>query len=905
MGWVLRPEDVADSLRGEIGGKAGNLLHLTRAGYPVPPWLAVSAGAFDTVLADAGGAAKVRARLAGIDYRDAAALETAAADLRKGIAVAGTAFDWEALLAGCRSAFAPDDFCAVRSSATVEDSRVASFAGQFESFLFVRGDKALRNAIEGCWRSAFSARVLAYQHARGLDPATVRVAVVVQRMVAARASGVLFTRDAATGRAGRIAISANLGLGVSVVGGTTACDSFFVDRRTRAVSSQIAVKRSRDVLAGSGGGLTTEPIPEAEQSKPCLSGEEIERLAGIGLAIERDLGEPQDIEWAVDGAGIWILQTRPITTPPAAAEQPVLWDNSNIVESYPGITTPLTFSFAREAYSTVYPQALAAFGVSSRVLRRNRAVFDTMIGLARGRIYYNLNSWYTALALLPGFRFTARFMELMMGLRDPQAREVVRAATPPPESASAGAAGLAYLLLRTTFETAVSPRRNREFLRDVEAICGPAEREDFSALSPTALVDRYARLRETLLGNWKPPILNDTISMLFYGVLRRMLAGLAGEDGLQADLLAGLPGLLTTAPARRLAEMASLVLAEPDLRALFESRDDASLADAVLLGGAAPELARAAREYLDEFGCRSPGELKLEEPSLRAEPAPLFASIRAYVSHNLTDVDTQQAEGLARYRAALRLVKSKLGWVFGLPSPRYLLLRLVLHRARLHLRDRENMRFARARVFGVARDLFLALGRHLAAMDEIDEERDVFYLEAGELLGFVNGSGTTADLRGLARLRRAEFDRYQSDPPPRFETRGAAFHDMKDAAGLPPAEDGAAGVLRGLGCQPGRVRGPVHVVEEPAKASIKPGEIVVARQTDPGWVIVFPLAAGLLVERGGPLSHAAIVARELGIPAVVGIPDLLERLHDGDWVELDGAAGTVRKLDGVRAAKGG
>jgi pyruvate,water dikinase len=229
--------------------------------------------------------------------------------------------------------------------------------------------------------------------------------------------------------------------------------------------------------------------------------------------------------------------------------------------------------------------------------------------------------------------------------------------------------------------------------------------------------------------------------------------------------------------------------------------------------------------------------------------------------------------------------------------------RWVLKHARLRIRDRENLRFERTRLFGRVRRIVLELGRRLYALGRLDTPREVFYLEVEEVLGFVEGTATMVDLARLARLRRSEFDGYRQLPAPadRFETRGAvhqghAFTAVHTAAGQ-IGESGAGDEARqGLGCYPGRVRGPVRVVVDPRTARIRQGEILVAQRTDPGWVMLFPACTGLLVERGSLLSHSAIVAREMGLPAIVSIPGLTDWLADGDWVEMDGASGQVRRL---------
>lgn len=234
----------------------------------------------------------------------------------------------------------------------------------------------------------------------------------------------------------------------------------------------------------------------------------------------------------------------------------------------------------------------------------------------------------------------------------------------------------------------------------------------------------------------------------------------------------------------------------------------------------------------------------------------------------------------------------------------------VLAHARARIRDRENLRFERTRLFGRVRRIFLELGRRFYAQDLLDDPRDIFYLELEEALGFVEGTASSTRLRDVSALRRAEFDAYRAEPPlpDRFETRGVAllgdFIVPTEAGAAEPgegAEPSGPGpddaTLRGIGCCPGIVRGTVRIVRDPYRTTLDVGDILVADHTDPGWIILFPSAAGLLVERGSLLSHAAIVARELGLPTVVSLPGVTRWLSDGDRVELDGGRGTVRRLE--------
>ncbi|MEW6282702.1 MAG: PEP-utilizing enzyme, partial [Candidatus Eremiobacterota bacterium] len=548
----------------------------------------------------------------------------------------------------------------------------------------------------------------------------------------------------------------------------------------------------------------------------------------------------------------------PITALPEPAPV-VVWDNSNIIESYSGVTTPLTFSFALSVYEHVYRQFCQVMGVEESLLERNRPVFARMLGLIRGRIYYNLLNWYRVLALLPGFSFNREFMERMMGVREKLPD--VDLPAPPRTGKAQDLWRLLRMAARMRSAHARLPEQIRAFHARVEAVLARYP-TDLRGLSPGELLATYRRLEEDLLMHWKAPLVNDFFAMMAHGLLNRLVERwLPGEaTTLGNDLMCGEGGMISTEPAAALARLSHLD---------FES----------------PAFREACREYLERFGDRSVGELKLETETLRENPEALLALARSYRE---AGVSLDPGRGRELRRAAEARVVARLS---GIKRSAFF---AVLREARRGVRDRENLRFERTRVFALVRRIFLALGSHLARRGALEAERDVFYLTCEEVFGYFEGAGVTADLKALVELRRAEFAVYREEPAPpdRFETLGPPGRAPFSRVPGPGSREG----LRGLGCCPGVVRAPVRVVRDPARAGDLRGCILVTERTDPGWVVLFATVSGLAVERGSMLSHSAIVAREMGIPCVVGVAGLMEALRDGETVELDGSAGTVKRV---------
>ncbi len=835
-----------------VGAKAARLASLARQGYDVPPFFVIGAEVFAGVRADPRLRELDRAIAAdGVGGRDAAeaASRVLAAPIDPRV--------WPRVLELRRVIGAGP--VAVRSSAIVEDGAAHSFAGQLDSVLGVRDDDALARAVRAVWASVYGARAVAYRRLRDV-PRSLDVAVIVQRQVEADRAGVSFSVDPTD--ACLLAISATRGLGDALVAGRTPGETYRVDRETLA---------------------TTGPLADGA----ILSERELRDLATLALRLERDAGCPQDVEWAIANGRIHVLQARAITTAPARR---TTWDNANIVESFPGLTLPLTYSLARACYAAVYRQAAALAGVSQDALDAHDDDLQLMIGLIRGRVYYRLDSWYAMLSLLPGVSHNRRFMEQMMGVRTSLRSGRVHTRPSPSEVVR-----IARLSARMAILGLSLGGRVRAFARMIDEICGEHERHDLRALDADALVARYETLTRTIRDRWQAPIMNDFSTALMFGLARLLLGRWGRGAASLEDLLRGIE-MPSVVPAREMAAIAATVRADEGLRALFRERTDDELASELVAGRLPRPLERAVSGYLDRFGYRCVQELKLERPSLRDDAAPLFAGIRAYIDRPDVDLLRSAERDRAARHAAERRLHERLGGVLGSASPRLVALRWIVGRARRHMRDREEMRFARGRVFGLARELFTAMGLRLAEAHRIDDGRDIFYLTVEEACAAARGDGT-ADLRSLVRARRLEYDRYESEPPlpDRFETSGdpsAAAESLVTSG----ADEAPGDALQGTPCCAGVVRGIARVVAAPSRHELRAGEVLVARETDPGWVTVFPLAAGILIERGSPLSHSAIVARELGIPTIVGIRGLTREITTGALLTMDGATGRVTRV---------
>jgi phosphohistidine swiveling domain-containing protein len=904
--WILKAQDQLDLQAAEAGGKARNLAFLSQQKFPVPPWFALGRAALEAFL-DQHQFSRLIERAAPTEAFEA---EVLAAFLEKPLP--------EDVLQALRAALQEhgfqNEFLAVRSSGLAEDGGAQSFAGQYSSFLFQKGEAAIVDSIKRCWASAFSHRVLHYRQQNRLDIRDSAMGVVIQRMLHAERAGVMFTRHPIKVLdRDKILISAVFGAGEGLVSGLLAADSFELSRATGKVEQEIATK-TEALEIHPNGGLQKVALPPEKQTAASLSAAQIQKLGVLADQVESKAGRPQDIEWVFEKDELYLVQTRPITNLPPdvyyqAYEkqlQPFLWDNSNIIESYSGVTSPLTFSFASRAYNQVYIQFLDVMGVPKKLVDEMAPTFRNLLGLLRGRIYYNLANWYELVLALPGTSSNKTFMETMMGVKQglsPELQKIFDGIRAAPEY---GLVDKIKLLAKTWHRFRNIDDIIANFFRDFNKVYHEARAVDMRAMTLSEQMDYYFHLENSFLKKWQAPIINDYLCMIFFGLLKKLTAQWiqgADTESLQNDLLCGEGGLDSTEPTKFLLRLAKRIDAgDPAFKTWFTSTP----VDAVITGLRSTykdtPAAKDFAEFLDRFGFRCVNELKLEEPDLHDDPSFVVHSLVSYIrmgSFQTEDMEARERE--IRQKAEAIVDQNLRGWKRRVYN-------FVLREARRAVKNRENLRFARTKSFGLTRHLFRAMGSQLVAAGLLQDERDVFYLSIDELIAFVEGRGLTTRLGEIVAIRKAEFDEYRRtpSPPERFISYGAVGFSLAWPSVLMEADllrslqqiGDDPSKLYGTPCCPGVVEGTVRVVETLADAAGINGDILVTSRTDPGWVPLFPSCSGLLIERGSLLSHSAVVARELGLPTIVGVNGgLMKRLKTGDRVRIDAGKGEITILE--------
>jgi len=846
-----------------VGGKAAGLGRLLDAGFAVPDGFCITTAAYARA-----------ATAAGLDDVSAAVRE-AYRELRR---------DGE------------DDVpVAVRSSATAEDLPDASFAGQQDTFLNVIGTEAVLDAVRRCWASLWTDRAVSYREQAGVDHAGVRLAVVVQRMVDAEVAGVLFTADPVTGSRRRSVVDAAPGLGESVVSGAVNPDHLVTDEAGTVLEQRTGDKRVA-VRAAPGGGTTR--TERAADGSSCLTADRVRELVTTGGRIQEHLGAPQDVEWAFDTAGtLWLTQSRPITTlhpvPQVTAPGLRVFVCVSLVQ---GLTRPLT------------PMGLSAFrvmGSAGATRMWGVPVADPLAGPAvladaGGRLFVDVTGALRSRvgrAIAPKIaRFgEARAEAVLESLFDDPAFSVLN----PSRRPLARRIGRLLVRYRVPVLVALALARPAAAHRRIDRVGDDLRRtlRPPATASPADRLDRALRLLGDAI-----PMLPRVVPVPFTGMalhaLALRLASPDADDATGQELLRGLPHNTTTGMDLELWALASRIRTDDVSAAALRAGAPRDLADSYRRGDLPPALQSALAGFLARHGHRAVAEIDLGMPRWSDDPAHLLGVLTNYLRLDDTAPDGTAPDGTApdaqfarAARAAEAACAAVVERVRRRSRPRAALVGFALRRARQLAGARETHKDYLIRILAAARAELAAVGSELAGRGLLDVADDVFFLDLAQVRSALDG----ADHRDVVAARREEYRRELR----RRHVPRVLLSDGTEPETLLRTTATDPGTLVGSPASAGVVTAPARVVLDPVGAHLEPGEILVAPSTDPGWTPLFLTAGGLVMEMGGPISHGAVVAREYGIPAVVGVPDATTRIRTGDVVTVDGAAGLVRPAPGA------
>jgi pyruvate,water dikinase len=779
-------------------------------------------------------AADVGEAVAALDPRDAAELHARCAAIRERLVATPLPDELDEALRARLPELLTEGRVSVRSSATLEDLAGAAFAGQHDTYLNVAGVDGVLDAVRRCWASLWEDRAVRYRHERGYAPDAAAMAVVVQRMVRSEVAGVAFSMDPVSGDLDRIVVNAAWGLGETVVSGEGGIDQFAVSKHTGEVLERVIAEKTHALLSTDDGTEQVE-LPPEQRTAPSLSDAELAELRDLVMRVERFYAFPQDTEWALAGGELYLLQSRPVT------EFPARWTRDESAERFPNPVTPLTWDFTTEGFHQSLAHSLELLGY--------QPFAGTWFERFDGYVYGN----QTAVQLFTqGLQVRVDSLDELRGKKDDWIERY-----------------------RWVQELPVA------WARDLDRYLltlGRLSAIDLASLDDAALWRHLQAVDALGRDYFRPNIAISITQGVLHRTLYSILAMLAGRDR-AAVLYDGLTCFCDT----------KTNLVNADLYRLYRLvRDDEALERALLAtdrralweGGALaghPRFAAAFGRFLENHGHREV-DFDAYVPTWSGQPWVVLENLRLMLMQgDVADPAEREVELRARQSAAER------EYLAALPAE----LRnfgaelLRLTRAYTALDDLEHYQTTRLSI--PFRAAIVEVGRRLADRGALADADDVFFLRKQTLTALMEG-GETGDAAGEARRNRDEYDAAKRSTPPRV------YGQAPEA----PME----GALLGLPGSPGVAEGPVrrvHGVED--FALFTPGSVLVARTTNPAWTPLFYSAVAVVTESGGPLSHGAVTAREVGVPAVMAVHGALTALQDGERVRVNGSQGMVFPVD--------
>lgn len=878
----------------EIGSKAFHLSTLQREGFRVPPFFMLSR--YDVELLFGAVLLEVESIFASVNGSDSEDLMVRCERAQLLIESFEPSADLlQPLLQRCLDTFGSGYYISVRSSAMSEDSASASFAGQHSTFLYTTSDSLVMN-VKKSLASAWGFGVLSYRLHHGLDIRGIQYAMVLQKMVFATRAGIAFSMNSQGNMADAV-INCGYGMGEGIVMDKVAVDCYHVNRALRRTTRSL-VRKEQAMEFSPSLGIHLAAVPYEKQNVAALTDEEIFEVFDVAIQAEKLLAKPADIEfvWGEDGL-LYLLQMRPITT--IHREDLVVLDNTNIVESYPNITLPLSYSFASMAYTNLFRRSAKAFWISSEKFDANHEVFDHLIEHFYGRVYYRLDNWYRMMALVYNSKRSMQAWETAVGL---------------PDSASDSykfplsgkiKTGLSVLWMVINYK-----KGSRRFFAHFASSYHQFKQYQQHQNSPKDLWNHLEQSIERTFEQYHLTIVNDYLAFKAFGWLQDAIrdAKISDNPELANELVVGQGGVESELAVMAFLNIKAQVLENPTLMSIFTQEDSE-----VLHQIKAPEFLKFYQDwhnYLERFGDRTLAELKLEVKSPRRNPEMLVQLVKSQLDTNMTAENFKERQGKI-FENAQALVKAKLKWWM----PKTWWFNLTLGLSRYGLANRENMRFCRTRVYSASKDIFLAMADLMVLAGVLDVAEDVFYLTMDEVKEFAfpalaNPVKDDADegaksnriekksYREIVAERKDTYEKYRS-----LRLPDRIIYSKKDKPDLSQYLEDVTKegvdmneVLKGVPVSKGIAEGEALVITEPVLNADVKGKILISKMTDPGWVFLMSQAIALVTEKGSLLSHTAIVGRELGIPVVVAVQDVTQRIKTGERIRVNGSTGIIERL---------
>ncbi len=860
--YVLDLREIDRTQVAVAGGKGANLGELSRIeGLRVPAGFCVTTEAFRRILAKAPSIDDRLDRLSRLEPDDREAIRELSAEIRGAIEDVAIPGDLAAAITGALTRLGDQAACAVRSSATAEDLPTASFAGQQDTYLNVVGPAAVLRHVSRCWASLFTERAVTYRLRNGIDHRKVRMAVVVQRMVFPHAAGILFTADPVTGNRKVASVEAGFGLGEALVSGLVNADVYKV-RDGEIVARTIGDKRLA-IHASPAGGTEERAIEPERQAQPALADEQVVRLAELGRRIEARFGHPQDIEWCLDGDGLHVVQSRPITT---LFPIPEAGDGENHV-------------YISVGHQQMMTDPMKPLGLSFWQMTTPRPMAE-----AGGRLFVDV----TRILASPASR--AGLMG-MMGTSDPLIGDALQTILdrgdfipPPPDEGPAwtppGSGGA---------PVDADPALVTELIERTQASIAAAKR-DIRGRSGAALLDfiqaDIQELRRILFDPQSRPVIMTGMEAAWW--LNERLEAWLGEKNAADTLTQSVPHNVTSEMGLALLNVADAVRPHPEVVAFLQNAEDDGFLDELPALPGGREARDAIQGWLDRYGMRGVGEIDITRPRWSERPTMLLPLILGNVRNFEPGAAARRFE--QGRREAAKKEREVLERLRALPDGEGKAeeTKRMIDRVRTFAGYREYPKYGMVSRYFVYKQALMQEAGRLVRAGVLREADDIFYLRFDELQDVVRTSQVDDQ---LIRERRDAFRLYQALTPPRVLTS-----DGEMLTGAYRRDDLPPGALVGLAVSAGTVEGRARVILDVARADLEPGDILVTAYTDPSWTPLFVSIAGLVTEVGGLMTHGAVIAREYGLPAVVGVQHATRLIREGQRIRVHGTDGYVEIL---------
>jgi rifampicin phosphotransferase len=890
-----------------VGGKATNLAEMAKLGMDVPPGFVVTDSAFQLFLDENKLLGPIGKAIESLEAKQLERINAASKAIN-GLVLAAKIPEpvLAAILAFVSEAF-PDDALAVRSSAIGEDSRHASFAGQLDSFLNVKSEKHLIEAVLGCWASYWSPRVLFYQLSKGI--CLRGMGVVIQKLVSSQISGILFTAnpDLAVGKRDSLVVEYCRGFGDELAAGKLNPGRMVIDRSDFSYRDQATPEQA--------GG---------EEDANLFTTDQMKRLSRAALKLEQHFGCPQDIEWTIDQNGqLFLVQTRPITVgftaPDVSDKAPqeahpvgpfVLWSNANVNENFPEPISPFLYSIASAGYYHYFRNLALTLGFDPRRVAMMEYPLRNVIGVHGARMYYNLTNIHSSLRMAPCGELLAKWFDDFVGVsKSASANDATLLKVP---SAGRLAQWIEWLrtVSQTTWQLLFLTKRVAAFERVVHEFAATTKPSLLESKSLNDLLQDLRAFIDIRCNRWTNASLADATAMVTYGMLKRLLSREfpdREQSGLHNSLLKGLRDVVSGTPIIELWKLSRMVQENPSLNDLLNANNDARFLAEICVKPEYSTFHAAFQSFLQDWGFRCSGELMLTVASFQEQPEALLDILRSYVAlkgESPLDLLNRQAADRESetYAVMQQLRRRRLFWVLPWPS-QATWLSIVLKSCHKSIALRERARLKQALVYNRCRRIALAIADKLVAIDGLQNRNDIFFLTYEEVDSLLVGSAMFPYLtKELVQLRKDEHQRLSRMTPDDSFVLPPGCYLPVDGPAVRVAMNTEVQVdeksLLGIGACGGKVTGPATILRDISECRmLHQGDVLVTRQTDPGWGPVFFLIQGLVMERGGMLSHGAILAREYGIPTVVGVRDATKQILTGQRITVNGDRGIVQLLD--------